>query len=211
MENKFAIGIPTYNRLDLLHPALLFYLRDFPTTKIFVVDNGKQGVKDKIKHQNLVVIENEKNIGVAGSWNMLCDEIYKDHDYAIILNDDIYFGRKDYEVDNLLSNFKKDFYVTMQDWCVFIIPKKTYKQVGKFDHEFYPAYYEDNDYHYRMKLLGKSFFEIPFLNPFLYQASQTIDKEPSLRKFVEDNKQRFIKKWGGVPTKETFKKPFNQK
>lgn len=209
MENKFAIGIPTYNRFDLLHPALLFYIRDYPTTKIFVVDNGKQNISDKIKHPNIEVIENESNIGVANSWNVLCKKIYEEHDYAIILNDDIYLGRKDWEIDNLLTNYKKDFYVTMQDWCVFILPKSTFKEVGEFDGGFFPAYYEDNDYHYRMKLNNKSFFQIPFLNPFLYQASQTIEKEPSLRQMIQKNKDRYISKWGGEPKKETFKRPFN--
>ena len=136
--------------------------------------------------------------------------IFQKNDYALILNDDIYFGRKDWEVDNLLTNYKKDFYVTMQDWCVFILPKSTFTKVGKFDEAFYPAYYEDNDYHYRMQLKGLSYFKIPFLNPFLYKSSQTIDKAPELRKHIEDNKQYFINKWGGEPSKEKFKKPFNK-
>jgi GT2 family glycosyltransferase len=210
MENKFAIGIPTYNRFDLLHPALLFYIRDYPTTKIYVVDNGHQNIGSKIKHPNIEVIENDKNVGVANSINQLCNLIFKNHDYAIILNDDIYLGRKDWEVDNLLTNFKKDLYVTMQDWCAFIMPKKTFKEVGEFDGEFFPAYYEDDDYKYRMKLKGKNIFTIPFLNPFVFQNSQTIEKEPSFRPLIENNKKRFIAKWGGEPTKEKFKTPFNR-
>jgi GT2 family glycosyltransferase len=176
MQNKFAIGIPTINRLDLLHPALLFYLRDFPTTKIYVVDNGKQNISAKIKHPNIIVIENEKNMGVASSWNKLCDLIYKENDYAIILNDDIYWGKKDWEIDNLLSNYNKDLYNTTQDWCVFILPKKTYEEVGLFDVRFFPAYYEDNDYAYRIIFFFLSLFKIPFLNPFVYQSSQTTQK-----------------------------------
>lgn len=210
MENKFAIGIPTINRLDLLHPALLFYVRDFPTTKIYVVDNGKQNISAKFKHPNIIVIENEKNMGVASSWNTLCELIYKENDYAIILNDDIYWGKKDWEIDNLLCNHKKDFYVTTKDWCAFILPKKTYKAVGKFDENFFPAYYEDNDYHYRMSLIGKREFKIPMIDPYVYQASQSIDKDSSLRDFMQQNKEYYISKWGGLPTKETFKKPFNK-
>jgi GT2 family glycosyltransferase len=208
-QNKFAIGIPTLNRFDLLHPALLFYVRDFPYTKIYIIDNGKQGINDKIKHPNITVIENDTNIGVSASFNMLFEIIYKEHDYAIMLNDDIYLGRKDWEIDNLLTNYKKDFYVCMLEWCVFILPKKTHKLIGNFDESFYPAYYEDNDYQYRMKLLGKAPFKIPFLNPFLYKTSQTLDMEPSIKTFAEKNKEFYIKKWGGLPDKETFKKPFN--
>ena len=42
MKIKFAIGIPTYNRADLLLPALMFYAHDYPNTKILVIDNGNQ-------------------------------------------------------------------------------------------------------------------------------------------------------------------------
>jgi GT2 family glycosyltransferase len=210
MENKFAIGIPTYNRFDLLHPALLFYVRDFPNTTIYIVDNGSQKIESKIKHPNVEVIESEKNIGVAASWNLLCDKIFKENDYAIILNDDIYLGRKDWEIDDLLKNYKRAFYCCTQDFASFIIPKGTYKRIGQFDDVFYPAYYEDNDYEYRLKLWGLQPFRIPFLNPFLYATSQTLEKEPTLKKMTDLNKQRYIDKWGGEPKREKFKKPYNK-
>jgi GT2 family glycosyltransferase len=210
MQNKFAIGIPTLNRLDLLHPALLFYIRDFPNTKIYVLDNGKQGIKEKLSHPNIIIVESKDNLGVASSINFLLDMIYQNHDYALILNDDIYFGRKEWELDNLLTNFKKPIYTSMQDWCAFILPKETFDEIGKFDEKFFPAYYEDNDYMYRMKMKSKEIFKIPFLNPFVYQSSQTTQKDPSLRDYVENNRQYYIEKWGGLPSRETFKKPFNK-
>ena len=57
---KFAIGIPTLNRYDLLKPSLMLYTRDFPTTSIFVLDNGNQG----IVQDGVTIVENEKNIGI---------------------------------------------------------------------------------------------------------------------------------------------------
>jgi GT2 family glycosyltransferase len=210
LQNKFAIGIPTLNRFDLLHPALLFYVNDFPNTKIFVVDNGKQGISDKIKHPNIKVIESETNLGVAKSWNLLCEMIYEQHDYAIILNDDIYWGRKEYEVDNLFSNYKENFFVGNLEWCVFALPKKTYIEVGKFDEDFYPAYYEDNDYSYRMKLVRKFEFKVPFFNPFIYRASQTLEKDSSIKHGFVKNGELYVKKWGGKPNQEKFKRPYNK-
>jgi GT2 family glycosyltransferase len=211
LQNKFAIGIPTLNRFDLLYPALLFYVNDFPNTKIFVVDNGKQGISDKIKHPNIKVIESETNLGVAKSWNLLCDMIYEQHDYAIILNDDIYWGRKEYELDNLFSNYKEDFFVGNLEWCVFVLPKATYLQVGKFDEDFYPAYYEDNDYAYRMKLVRKFEFKVPFFNPFIYKASQTLEKDSSIKHGFVKNGELYVKKWGGKPNQEKFKRPYDGK
>lgn len=208
--NKFAIGIPTLNRFDLLHPALLFYVRDYPNTKIYIVDNGEQKISEKITHPNIEILHNGANLGVSASWNLMCRKIFEENDYALILNDDIYLGRKEWEIDNLLTNFKRFFYVTTQDWCAFILPKTTFETIGDFDEGFYPAYYEDNDYTYRIKLHGQYPYRIPFLNPFVYTNSSTSHKQPSILTHVPHNKQRYIDKWGGEPNKETFKKPFNK-
>ena len=211
MNKSFAIGIPTLNRFDLLQRALVFYKLDFPNIKIYIVDNGNQNIKNQVANMpNVVLMEQTENLGVAQSWNLLCNEIFKNHDYALILNDDIYLGVKTWEIHIILENYKSDFYVSTQDWCAFIIPKKTFKKVGDFDSKFYPAYYEDNDYHYRMKLLGMKYLQTPYINPHVYKASMTIEKNPELRKFIQDNKDYYEKKWGGLPSKETFKKPFNR-
>ena len=207
---KFAIGIPTLNRLDLLLPSLKLYLKDFPNTSIIVLDNGKQNIDSKIQHPNLLVVETEKNIGVAASWNVLCDLIYKNHDYALILNDDVYLGLLEPMVDNFIKSNRKDFYVASQDWCAFILPKNTFNDVGKFDENFFPAYFEDNDYHYRIGLMQKSFHKTPILNPIIYRSSCTISRDSKLNNKFLDLKQFYITKWGGEPTKEKFKKPFNK-
>ena len=58
----FAIGIPTVNRFDLLQPSLESYLQDFPNIRIYIVDNGKQGIAEKYKdHELVTVFEPEQN------------------------------------------------------------------------------------------------------------------------------------------------------
>lgn len=211
-KNNFAIGIPTINRLDLLHPALLYYLMDFPEIEIHILDNGKQDIEKRISHPNIIVTETDVNYGVAKSWNTLCDDIFQNHEYALILNDDIYLGRTQWEILSLLVNpeYKSDLYVGTQDWCCFLLPKKTFEIVGRFDENFYPAYYEDNDYHYRLNLGGMKTLHIPYLNPLVHRSSKTIEKDSSLRTLFEDNKDYYIHKWGGEPTKETYSTPFNK-
>jgi hypothetical protein len=61
-----------------------------------------------------------------------------------------------------------------------------------------------------MKLLGLKYMQIPFLNPYIYKSSMTIDKEPKLRDLIQNNREYYISKWGGEPMRETFKKPFNR-
>jgi GT2 family glycosyltransferase len=205
---KFAIGIPTLNRYDLLKPSLMLYIRDFPTTHIFILDNGHQG----IIQNGIYLKENDKNIGVGPSWNWLCDQIFQVADNALILNDDIYLGKKEKDIDDLLHKKKNKgcLLKSTPDWCAFILPKRIYEKVGKFDECFYPAYYEDNSYKYRMKLQGISVLNTPDLNPLVYKNSSTLAKDPSILEDSKRNRQLYIEMWGGEPNQEKYKTPFNK-
>jgi GT2 family glycosyltransferase len=205
---KIGIGIPTLNRFDILHPCLLMYKNDFPQNEIYVMDNGKQ----KISINGIQVIENEENIGVAASWNKLLKIIFKNNDHALILNDDIYLGKKleDIALSIKKKKFNNLFLRATPDWCAFIMPKSVYEKVGEFDECFYPAYYEDKSYEYRMKLKGIPIIKTPILNPKLYQSSQTMVKMPELQEISKKNKLKYIEMWGGEPDREKFKNPFGK-
>ena len=88
--------------------------------------------------------------------------------------------------------------------------KKTWREVGEFDTIFYPAYYEDKSYEYRMKLNGYLPIRSVILNPFIYQSSKTLEKMPSLQESSIKNKTIYIKMWGGEPHQEKYKTPFNK-
>lgn len=212
MNKTFAIGIPTINRYDLLHEALEQYFYDFPTTEIYVIDNGKQGIK--VSGDGFSIYEPWKNLGVAQSWNYLCENIFAHkYDYAFLLNDDIYMGITEDQLLDWIRIRKRtmpfDFAVGTGTWCSFLLPKKTFQEIGKFDENFFPAYFEDNDYHYRLKLQGKTFLQNDFLNPKVYRNSMTIAKDSSLNNRFNDNKNYYIKKWGGEPGQEKYILPFN--
>ena len=203
---KFAIGIPTLNRADLLLPSLKMYSKDF-REKIYVIDNGNQGIQS---FANIEIITNKENIGVAASWNVLCDKIFETCDYALILNDDIYLSKTSLDIEMMINIRSNHFIRATPDWCAFIISKKIYKKVGRFDECFFPAYYEDSSYEYRMKLNGIPMVQAPALNPFIYNNCKTMEKMPELQEFGKNNKQLYIKMWGGEPKREKFKKPYNR-
>ncbi len=223
--NEFAIGIPTLNRIDLLAPALKMYLgRDFINTKIYIVDNGRQVTVLKnlntntsasasffIHSPNLIVLKQETNIGVAASWNLLCKAIFEHNSNALILNDDIFLNKNQTQVTEFIKSHKNDFYTSLMDWCAFILPRKTFETVGKFDEQFYPAYYEDNDYAYRMKLVKLSIKRTDFLNPMVYFKGSTATKQPEILLETQKLRALYVAKWGGAPGKEKFSKPFNGK
>jgi GT2 family glycosyltransferase len=196
---NFGIGIPTYNRWDLLEETLGKYIIDFPYVDIHVYDNGNQNIPNSINGRKIYVHSCGKNIGVAASWNYLIDRIFEKSDFALILNDDVYLGKQEAHIRLLLEQ-KFDFAVTPLDWCAYIIPKKTYVKVGKFDENFYPAYCEDCDYHLRMKKKGLALFKTPFLIPKVYRASMTMEKDPQgFYKANHNSLQYFKKKWGKYP------------
>lgn len=220
-QTLFAIGIPTINRVDLLEETLLKYQNDFPHTDIFIVDNGFQKFEHINKYgPNIHFICNSENLGVAGSWNQLCELIYQgneffqQHAFAIILNDDIYWGKNEAQVaefilENLMDGLDA-FCTTTDTWCNFILAGATYYEVGAFDEVFFPAYFEDNDYEYRLKLAQKEVKRSEFMNAEIYRNSQTIEKDQSLNNNFENNRQYFMQKWGGAPGQETFLTEFNQ-
>ena len=210
---SFAIGIPTLNRFDLLQDHLDSYVRDFPNTQIYILDNGNQDIQPhlwKPMYKNIVLIEEEKNIGVAASWNKLCDFIYNVHTHALILNDDIYLGTDKYTIEDLINKKPEPVLYSNMGWCSFILPQRVFEYIGRFNEEFYPAYYEDDDYVYRMKLNRLIPLKTPMLNPKLYRNSETIKKDPSIIEYSIKNKRKYIEMWGGLPREEKFIKPYNK-
>lgn len=208
MKIRLGVGIPTYNRYDLLEQYLRKYRSDFPSSHIYIVDNGNQNI---ILQDNLFVIKNDRNLGVGASWNQLCKKIFENYEYALILNDDIYLGRVYEQIISLADKKKAQFIRATPDWCVFLIHRDTYKKVGSFDECFYPAYYEDKSYEYRMRLAGVPILKHPDLNPIVYQSSKTLEKEPKILEQAKRNKRLYIQMWGGEPGKEKLKKPNNEK
>jgi len=209
---NFAIAIATVNRADLLVPTLNRYVKDFPNTDIYIYDNGNQQLPTSYGGGR-IHIYSEGNKGVAGAWNYLLTKIYANHEYALVLNDDVYLGLTEAHITAFIArNSKEGFITTMYDWCVFLLPKKTWERIGAFDEQFYPAYCEDSDYQYRMILAGIEIYRTPEIFPQTYRVSMTTHKEPEkYRNLFANNKVLYRKKWGGNPNEEKFKKPYDGK
>jgi GT2 family glycosyltransferase len=217
MSKKFAIAIPTINRIDLLSQALKEYERDFENTKIFILDNGNQNFQVSYTYHFLSIAEGG-NFGVAKSWNYLCEKIFSYYDYrmagyydyALILNDDVYLGKTEAQIAEFLSNWSPNtFLVSTQGFCSFIISREIFDKIGKFDERFFPAYFEDNDYIRRMDMAGVHIHHDTFLNPVLYRQSASIERTPELNNGWMYNRKYYELKWGGVPGQERFSVPFN--
>ena len=209
-EIKLVVAIPTINRADLLNEALAKYFNDFKDTHIAICDNGKQDILTR--EENFMIYRPEQNLGVSGSWNMLMDYADKiNATHVLMLNDDIYLGRTEHEIKMVIkNNINSDFINSFQNWCSYILKIDMWKKVGGFDTEFFPAYFEDNSFDYKMTLVNAEKSWTSFLDPIVYRNSMTIAKDPTLNQKFAQNRQMYIDMWGGLPTKEKFKTKFNK-
>ena len=126
-----------------------------------------------------------------------------------MLNDDIYLGKNQKDIYKFIKRTSFDLVHSERHFCSYILPKRIFKE-NIFDENFYPAYFEDNDFKYRLLLQKKKIVSSSFLNPIVYRNSQTILKDRSLNDKFMDNQNYYVKKWGGLPKEEKYIKPFNQ-
>jgi GT2 family glycosyltransferase len=103
------------------------------------------------------------------------------------------------------------------DFSAFMINKKCWDEVGEFDEAFSilgKAYFEDNDYHYRIKLAGLKAIVYP-LALYYHYGSQTQNRDltplTAIQKgsLFEANRGYYITKWGGSSGEEKFTHPTN--
>ena len=98
------------------------------------------------------------------------------------------------------------------NFSAFMVTKEGYDKIGKFDEAFFPAYFEDNDYHYRMKILDFKAVCLPTAVFYHYGSktqNEAIGKPVVSSAMFLKNQQYYINKWGGTPSNEQYKKPFN--
>lgn len=206
-------------------------------------DGTKDIFKSYGKKENVKVFINKRNIGCAASWNLGIKTAIEDFDsrYFFIPNNDTLLHPlvidnlidliKDStiglatatdvsgkipiaeEVFNLLPSVKSQI-TDCPDFSCFMLKKETIEKVGYFDEKFYPAYFEDNDYHYRLRLVGLRGVKTDKAL-FYHYGSRTI-KEGQEIKTISNlgytiNCDYYSQKWGGQPGNESFKIPFGGK
>ena len=163
----------------------------------------------------------ENNIGVGPAWNQALKlAIARDIKYAVIVNDDVVLtpgilGRLTRELDGatLLASPTNITGVChprgLNFWCYAVEPKRFVDTVGYFDENFAPAYFEDDDMAYRIKLAGKRMVNIPESVYHQVQGTQDYDEVPVVPRNIWDRNEAYYRaKWGGHGGAETYTTPF---
>jgi GT2 family glycosyltransferase len=179
------------------------------------------------------VNKNRKNI-LARSWNKGIEKALRQGcKYVIVPNLDIALTKD--TIDNLVGFAKKDDSVMWSGRCsntganypqgdfvvnsfdvydnfsFFMVGPRLFKEVGKFDERFEPAYGEDVDMQYRIDLAGKKHTCVSSA-PFKHFGQTTLKhcKGVTQEKAKRDTDRYFIKKWGGPPRGQVYLTPFNK-
>ena len=231
----------------------------------------EKGDDSWIRQQFDTVLTNDQNI-LARAWNQGIEVAFAQGcDYVAVINLDVLFHPEHF--DNLIAFAEetKDKMLLWSgcgvaepelvsagqspgidtfnevDFCAFLVDRRLFEVVGQFDEQFAPAYHEDKDMLYRMKLSGErglatrraAFFHFErgtqaglleefyarkgveiFGDPALgakvmhsVEEIQTVEElyaDTSMALFgettigVEATYARYLKKWGGPPSKERF-------
>lgn len=175
------------------------------------------------------------NLGVSAAWNEGMRNALSDgYKYAIITNDDVRFDKNCIkqiektlvETDAVIVSANQNGLIDPKNklingadfFCFGVDIVNLVNKVGTFDENFYPAYFEDNDMEYRIKLAGlKSVINTRAIAFHEQSATQFADDPSRMNpskwncrpeKF-EELRGYYIKKWGGEPREEKFTHPFN--
>jgi len=215
--DRVFVGIPILNRLDLLVECL--DMIDVPAEIVIVNNNSidpdfRSELEDLCRTRGLTALHQSRNLGVAASWNLIIrTAISRGYDWIFIGSNDTRLHPGSLEA---ALNVPKESDVAV--WCLqghnfFLLSQSTVERVGWFDENFYPAYKEDQDYDYRLRLLGLRQVQVPGAGADHF-GSATIASNPDYLNRCQDthfnwNRNHYIMKWGGDVGEERFTHPYD--
>lgn len=168
-------AIPVLGVASIFHASFLmrcFRSIDFAVKTLVLVHNGRDpGVASAVstlkrEQPALRVVHEPDNVGCPGAWNRI---IAADPNapWWLIVNDEIQFprgalrniasrvwSRQDSQPD--AAHFKFWYQTGKTGWSCFALTARAVREVGSFDENLYPVYYEDEDYDIRLRLAGLS-------------------------------------------------------
>lgn len=228
---------PTLKRFDLCVDMINSALQgELPPTRIIILDNGCGKFTEYLEtnsidfNDTVQILTAPHNLGCEPSWNVLLDIVKTNYpnDLCIITNDDLILDPHairafaDAALEDLITS---DAYALVycaggidapNAFSLFMVHPKTFLDtMGRFNDSFKPAYYGDNDMHWRMKIAGHDLTRVDGVTA-AHQAggsatlkSYSKDEENTHHHQFRRNTELYIRMWGGEPGYETFKQPFN--
>lgn len=227
----FYVGLLTYNNVKYTKLAIASFRTRYPHRWVIVDNHSSDAtldfLRDLKKDPKFTIFCNEENVGVAAGWNQIIKLVLEDPEskYCLMVSNDVLFEP---DTVDILMDFIKEHpeYLLVSpldthryekrdsrikentvDFACFLISRKCIEKVGFFDEEFKPAYYEDDDYTFRVRRSRVKFCTVAYAGIYHF-GSVTLRKGSINTKniisisFIE-NREYFRRKWGFVPGPET--------
>lgn len=143
-----------------------------------------QSIKSPYENKIYIQDQWRNQLPLSAAWNNGIDQALRDEcEYIFVLNDDVILGPnsaenliKEFEhIDGVVlascnnihdelpdplsllttyQEYQEGLVSDHPNYSCFMVRKDFFDKVGRFDENFNPAWWEDNDSHYRIKLLG---------------------------------------------------------
>lgn len=202
-----VVGIPHLADYDQLARCIGSVTRH--AERVHIIDNSPPMERFEYPHPDVFVTRTHRNIGVGAAWNLLI-KLNPWARWWAIINDDVEFGPTTAEA--LEQAMKVHEVVSFRGFHAFAVRASAIQKVGWFDENFVPAYHEDNDWHYRARLLGVHLEQID--GDLVHAGSAVIGNSEHYRR--ENNRtfpmtqMYYREKWGGFVGHETYTTPFDR-
>ena len=157
-----VLGFATLSKFDMAQRLLDSI--DYPVQKLVIVDNSckKAWIPEPNDYvQELWTIRLPHGLGANGAWNLII-KTTPFAPYWVIPNDDAWFepGALQTIAENVDPQ-KFNFVDINPKWSCVVPGEGAILTAGLWDEIFHPIYYDDDEYEWRMNMLGVEFNHIP--------------------------------------------------
>lgn len=205
---------------------------------IAIINGAKESERDQLRKIFNYVEDNDRNC-LARAWNKgITLGLERGADFVLVINLDMIFhsayidnlvayairrpegvlwsGHPWQEVSTLESATLEGESEFFPHYNAFLVNDRLFNLVGKFDEQFEPAYLEDMDMAYRLKLAGlyngsthsARFYHINRGTILGAQLDNDMEFLNRMTEHLDEVHRRYTVKWGGLPMHETFTVPY---
>lgn len=212
--SKLLVVIPVMNKdvADICIDSLLMpkSAAGLNPEDILIVDNSKLGWGHEYGLRTYRDPDGH-NLGTSRAWNVGAREVLaKKLDYLVIMSQSMRFGP---ELHTTWVKQMEAFWgapcieADGHSWHLIAIHRSVFEKVGLFDENFYPAYFEQIDFCYRMRMLD---LEGSWPRVWVNALSQGVAiANETIRVPAAPLLAYYAHKWGGAKGEERFKIPFD--
>lgn len=157
-----VLGFATLAKFDMAQRLLDSI--DYPVERLVIVDNS--GLKAWIPEPNEFVkeiwtIRVPFGLGANGAWNLII-KTTPHAPYWVLPNDDSWFEPGALKtIAEQVQTDKFNFVDVSPKWSCVVPGEGAILTAGLWDEAFHPIYYDDDEYEWRMNMLGVEFNTIP--------------------------------------------------